>query len=237
MRFNKIFHHQQIVQEKEGECLEFKDFHYPFNQPQLQIIQKTICSMVNHKGGRIFIGVTDERIVKGLTLTLDNQDKFVNTVFHSLIERFEPSLTSPEKLYDVSFIPVKDKEKNEFIKDRYVIKIIVKQGLTSKLYSIDSQSFVSYKRIDARVLRLNTKEIFEEIILRGKNPLPRLAAELFIDPLPRKIVQVQKKEKAENQPIQKQNEKAPKKKNRRRNRGRKQKSQAPVGETKGLVKV
>jgi len=185
LRTRQFFTFNEEIQEEENECLEFKHFKlYPFKKEQLETIQKLICALVNHKGGRIFIGITDERIVKGVTLSQKNKDTFVNGVFHSLISNFVPSLTSPEKLYEVHFLPVQGPNGTNLLEVKCVIKIIVKQGLTKKLYSTNNDCLVSYKRVDARVIQLNVEEICQEIIKREKNLQTPLPSHCFDDPVP-----------------------------------------------------
>jgi len=161
------FVYQEKVEE-EGECLEYKHYQtYPFNPVQRNTIKKAICGMLNHKGGSLFIGITDDQVVEGINLSTKQKDEFVNGMFHGLIKDFEPSLTSPKKLYEIKFIPIQDQGKT--IENKFVIKIMIKQGDPSELYSTRKDEGDCYKRVDARVLKLSFREIKDEIHERKKN--------------------------------------------------------------------
>lgn len=179
------FFYRESIQDVKGECLEYKSYPvYPFKKEDHKAIQRSVCGMLNLKGGRIFIGITDEQTVEGVPLTPKQKDEFKNNLFHSLIEKFEPSLTSPKKLYEIFFLPIQYPGQEQFVEDRYVIKIIVKQGDTSELYSTDKNISDCYKRVDAEDLKLSFKEVKDEITQRMRNPQQPLPLNCFIDPKP-----------------------------------------------------
>ncbi|OAF69778.1 hypothetical protein A3Q56_02414 [Intoshia linei] len=66
-------------------------------------ISKTICSILNRKtGGNIYIGVTDDGVVRGHHLTDDQRIHFLSELTN-LCEKFTPNITT---LIDCVFIPV-----------------------------------------------------------------------------------------------------------------------------------
>ncbi len=70
------------------------------------------------------------------------------------------------------------------------IKIIIKQGDTSELYSIDDRSYKSFIRLDGMSISLKAEEIKSEIIKRKTSPKEPLKEDNFIDPEPEKYLDI-----------------------------------------------
>ena len=162
----------------------FKEKEEIFSNNCGEKIKKLICGLLNNKGGRIFFGINDENnenIVKGNKLSYKQRDE-LRLELLNLTTYFYPECKSSK--ISVHFMPIKD-EDNNFL-DRYVTKIIVKQGDTEKLYSISDKKYESYKRIEGKNNQIKAKGIASEIYKRKKNPEKPLPDDEFIDPEPEK---------------------------------------------------
>lgn len=60
--------------------------------------------MINVKGGRIFIGVNDNKIVKGIQLTRDQRAE-VCAKIDGIISGFEPDISAKDQV-KVVFLPI-----------------------------------------------------------------------------------------------------------------------------------
>ena len=128
------------------------------------ILQKTICSFLNTKGGRLYIGIDDDFEVIGCYIrNLTEKNQIKNNLIN-LVSDFYPKVENNK--IKVHFIPIKDYFSNKFIKNYYVIKIIVSQGNIHELYSICKDSYHSFLRLPGIVRELAVEDIKEEIIKR-----------------------------------------------------------------------
>jgi hypothetical protein len=89
------------------------------------------------QGGRIYIGITDEKIVKGTLLKRKKRDNVRNEIANFTYDFFPQCRTNK---IEVVFLPVKNKNYESFIENVWVIKIIVKQGDVDKLYSVTNRA-------------------------------------------------------------------------------------------------
>lgn len=90
-----------------------------------QGIFENICGFLNSKGGVLYIGITDDCIIKGVVLSYKDRD-LVKQMVSTETGRFYPIV-----LYDqlrVKFVPVYNYKADKPILDLYVIKIIVLKG-------------------------------------------------------------------------------------------------------------
>ena len=99
-----------------------------------------ICAFLNSEGGRIYIGIDEEKQVFGIQLN-NKQKDIVNGILYNILKDLQPSVRNAEiKIY---FIPIKNNN-DEFIENLYVIKIIVPQGNVNELYSIEWKKYKSF---------------------------------------------------------------------------------------------
>ena len=168
----------------EGESLdvEYKNFFFPFKPFQEEEIREQICGMLNSKGGRIYIGINDEKIVKGIFINYKQRDLVRNKIVNSTYDFFPNCRT---KKIEVLFLPVKNFTTNSYRPSLYVIKIIVHQGDTTRLYSLTSKKgYHAMIRLPGQVATLSAQEIEEEIIKRHLNPDKPVEEISFVDPEP-----------------------------------------------------
>ena len=174
-----FFYHKEKLIYGEDVQIEYKNFSFPFNDKHKEEFKKQICAFLNSKGGRIFIGITDDKIVNGISLNYHEKDKNTNDIVN-LTYDFYPKCRT---YVDVCFIPIKSKD-NKYIKNLYVIKIIVSQGETNQLYSYTSKGFMSYLRLKGQCIFLTAEEIKKELSKREKDPEKQINPNEFKDPEP-----------------------------------------------------
>ena len=160
---------------------EFKNYQLPFSNQNIKEIKKQICAFLNSKGGRIYIGIDDNKIVKGVELTYKKLDEIRNSLINYTNEFFPKCRTNK---INIMFIPIKNVN-NQYIKNLYIIKIIIHQGDTDQLYStIERGGYISFIRLSGQCINLSAQEIRDEIINRNKNPEKSLSKSEFLDPQP-----------------------------------------------------
>lgn len=191
------FYQDEILLLEENETVEYKNYRLPLvlsyqygnrlsltsggDKELVDNLKKQICGFLNNKGGRLYIGVDDSRKVNGVHLTDKQKDQTKNDLTNLTVD-FYPKCRS-EKI-KVVCLNVKDKKTDKFIPSVYVIKIIVKQGDTSRLYSIESGIFKSFMRLEGQCVKLTAQEIEKYVTNRSRLPKPPLKDEYFDDPEP-----------------------------------------------------
>ncbi len=190
-RFKTSFVLNEKVYEDEGKTTEYKNYRYPFegmggDLDPTKVLQKTICAFLNRRGGRIYLGIHDNKSVRGLHLTQKQRDD-LKLEIQGLIRTFEPDIINSEAV-SIVFIPVKQSANSKPIPGLFVVKIIVKQGDTSQLYSVQKRLMECYIRNDARVDLLSARETSDHIRKRDRNAEKPVAEEEFEDPKPELLV-------------------------------------------------
>ena len=177
----------------QGEDLEIEFKHYKFfeknniafKEEHTATITRLICGLLNNKGGRIYFGINDDKYVIGNYLSYKQRDD-LRLGLINLTSSFYPECKSSK--VSVHFIPIKNSNR-KFLNDRYVTKMIVKQGDTDKLYSISQKEYISFKRLQGMVIQLRSEVIADEIYKRKNNPEKQIPENEFIDPEPDEIVE------------------------------------------------
>jgi len=187
-RFRRSFIFNERLNEDENKITEYKNYQFPFNDQIRGVLKKTICSFINRRGGRIYLGIDDNRCVQGMDLTYKQRD-MLKLEIQDLIKTFEPDVVNQE-LVVIFFLPVMRPNDDKPIPGVFVVKILVKQGDTSQLYSVSKALLECYIRNDGRVDLLNARETADYIKKKDKNPEKGLPAEEFEDPSPEKICDV-----------------------------------------------
>lgn len=204
-RFRRKFFKGECLLEDESATIEYKDYFWPFNEDLNKTLRSTINSFVNRRGGRIYIGVDDNHLVKGIKLLMKDRDALKQHIV-MLIKDFDPPIKN-EELIKVDFLGISDpNQANKVIPGLFVVKIIVHQGDPSVIYSESRDYFQAYMRNDGQSLRLNAREIREYTQKRFTSPETKVSDSEFEDPKPEPI-----KDKDERQVSQdkKNNQSAP----------------------------
>lgn len=150
------------AQMDENEFIEYKNYKWPFNFELNKKIIKTYCSFLNRKGGFLFIGIDDNKIIKGIDLTYKELDVLKNYLLN-LTDSFYPKCKKDYIIvYDYDVLD----NKLTPLTNKKVIKVQIKQGDPSKLYSIESKIYKSFIRIQGQSRQLEASEIEEEILRR-----------------------------------------------------------------------
>lgn len=185
LKKRKFFYLKENLKEPEGTEVEYKDYYFPLKTQQVEELKRQICGFLNSKGGRIFIGVTDLKVVKGIPLNYKQKDTIRNEIINFTYDFYPKCRT---KKFQVVYVPIKNFNTQQFINNMYIIKIIVPQGDTDKLYSICNKGgFISFFRLSGQCANFTAEEIYEEIIKRNKKPGDKIDEKEFEDPEPEQV--------------------------------------------------
>ena len=176
------FYKDEILVEGEDEFTEFKNYLFPLNEKQGEELKRQFCGFLNSQGGRLYLGINDDKIVKGAVLNYKRCDALRNLLVNYTYDFYPKCRLDKIKVY---FIPIKSMKDNKFINNLYVVKIIVLKGESNILYSMTNKGFNSAIRLQGQCANLSAEEIYKEIIRRGaiKNDYIDLENE-FKDPEP-----------------------------------------------------
>lgn len=179
-RFRTLFFLNEILNEFENEEIEYKNYTFPVGIEQERIIKKAINGFLNNKGGRIYFGVNDNRRVVGTELSDSMKDKVGNFIINTT-KFFVPSCRHSH--VSVKYLPVIKPYFKETQSNLYIIKVIVKQGDISKLYSVSDYVYESYFRAGAQTIQLRADDISKEINKRsrGKTLIIKMNSQDFLD--------------------------------------------------------
>ena len=158
------FYKDEILVKGEDEFTEFKNYSFPLNEKQGEEIKRQICGFLNGQGGRLYLGINDQKIVKGVELNYKKSDALRNLLVNYTYDFYPKCRIDKIK---VSFIPIKNMKDNTFINNLYVVKIIISQGEPYLLYSMTNKGFNSAIRLQGQCANLSAEEIYNEIIRRG----------------------------------------------------------------------
>ena len=186
LKNRKFFILNELLNYGEDVETEFKNYMFFTNINEIiplhlaQKLQRLFCGFLNNKGGRIYFGINDQKYVKGNKLNYEQRDK-LSLELINLTSGFYPECKTSK--ISVHFIPIKGSNQ-AFLKDRYVTKVIIKQGDTDKLYSVSNKVYESYKRVQCMVSNLKPEVIANEIYKRKANPEMPIPEDQFNDPEP-----------------------------------------------------
>lgn len=158
--------------------IEYKNYHFPLSQEQIDRLENCICAFLNTNGGRIFLGVKDEdnRVV-GIRLDLFKKEQALRDL-QNLISNLKPPVNQNQ--WKIIYLPVKN-DFDKHVKSLYVIKLIIKKADTFLHCNSDNKYF---KRRDGKVKMLQTDEVKQELIKKKENPVENEKNEDFDDPIP-----------------------------------------------------
>ncbi len=159
------FYKDEQLTEGEDEFTEFKNYYLPLTEEKGNELKRQFCAFLNNKGGRLYLGINDQKIVKGIILNYKKCDGLRNLLVNYTYDFYPKCRLDKIKVY---FIPIKSLKDNKFINDLYVVKVIVLQGEPNILYSMTNKGFNSAIRLQGQCANLTAEEITKEIIRRGK---------------------------------------------------------------------
>lgn len=161
-----FFYLDEKIKERKNELIEFRNYSLPLtNKEEGEEIKRQICGFLNSRGGRLYLGINNQNLVKGIILNSKARDISRNALVN-LTYDFYPNCRIDKIL--IYFIPVKNPKNNEFIPKRYIVKIRVYPGDPDVLYSMSSTGYHSIIRRNDICYELNSAEICQEIIARDE---------------------------------------------------------------------
>ena len=166
----EYFYKDEKISGAEDEKTEFKNYYFPLGKGKREELIRQICSFINSSGGKLYIGIDDERSIKGVPT--DGDINFYNNLIFSMVEDFSPKI-EPKEFLKFYAIPVKDNNDGIIIDKLFVFKLIIKRGDPSILYSSSSKKLNSTIRLQGQCANLTAEEICKEIIERNKKKLTR----------------------------------------------------------------
>ena len=108
-----FFYLDEKIKERKNELIEFRNYSLPLtNKENGEEIMRQICGFLNSRGGRLYLDINNQNIVKGLILNSKARDNSRNSLVNLTCD-FYPNCRLDKIL--VYFIPVKDPRTNEFI--------------------------------------------------------------------------------------------------------------------------
>ena len=159
-----FFYKDEKIKENINQVIQFKNYSFPLNEDNSDEIKKHLCSFLNSEGGRLYIGIDEKNIVKGITLNYKKRDNLRNSLVN-LTYDFYPKCRV-DKIF-VYFIPIKDPITKNFIQKKYIIKIRVYPGDPQVLYSMTNKGgYHSTIRRNGQCITLDSTDIYKEIIHR-----------------------------------------------------------------------
>ena len=159
-----FFKDEQIIND-ENEYTEFKNYYFPLGKVQKDELIRQFCSFLNSNGGRIYIGINDKRIIKGVVA--NERLTVYEKKMCDLMEDFCPKINVKEIL-DFYPIPVRSNRNGKIIDNLFVFKILIKRGDPSILYSTSSKGLHCSIRLQGQCANLTAEEIHRTILERNK---------------------------------------------------------------------
>ena len=160
-----LYKDEELIDE-ENEYTEYKHYSYPFSQEKVDEIKRQYCGFLNNHGGRIYLGINDLRIVKGIRLEPKENEIIKNELLNYTNDFYPPCSIDKINLY---FIPVRHQKTNKVLHNLYVLKIIVMPGEPYNLYSIHNKGgYISTLRLPGQCINLTAEEIYSELMKRAE---------------------------------------------------------------------
>ncbi|HJH25952.1 MAG TPA: hypothetical protein C5S37_04075, partial [Methanophagales archaeon] len=129
----------ELVKKGESEEVEFKK-----STAQLDRALKSVCSFLNHKGGRVYFGIS-----KGKIVGQEVSDQTLKSISQKIRQRIKPETSPGIKVLE--------------IEEKSIIEVIISEG-RNKPYFLDG---VCYKRVGTENIIISHEEL-ERIILEKR---------------------------------------------------------------------
>ena len=130
---------KEIIEKEESETIEFKK-----STAQLEKALKSICGFLNHRGGVVYFGIDDGRIVGQ-----EVSDQTLKSISQKIRQKIKPEVTPEVKVLE--------------IKGTRVIEVTVKEGGNKPYYLTG----IAYKRVGTENPIISPEEL-EKLILNKK---------------------------------------------------------------------
>ena len=157
--------YEEILKEGESQFIEYKDYSYPFDEYQRKELLKQYLGLLNSMGGRILLGINDNKKVIGLHLNYKDCDNLRNELVSYANDIYPGVRLNRIK---IDFIPIRNPKTKKYKKDLFVVKIIILPGDPLLLYSAYTKNYgiISFIRQQTQVFALKIPELYQEIIKR-----------------------------------------------------------------------
>ena len=166
LKDRSFLYKDEELKEGEDEYIEYKNYTYPFSQEKIDEIKRQYCGFLNSQGGRIYIGINDLKIVKGINLDYKTRDIIRNELVNYSYDFYPKCRLNKINVY---FIPIKSMQYNKIIPNLYVINIIILPGEPYYLYSMSNKGgYISAIRQPGQCINLTAEEIYTEIMRRAE---------------------------------------------------------------------
>ncbi len=129
----------ELVKRGESEEVEFKK-----STAQLDRALKSVCGFLNHKGGKVYFGIT-----KGIIVGQEVSDQTLKSISQKIRQRIKPEISPGIKVLK--------------IEEKSIIEVIISEG-RNKPYFLDG---VCYKRVGTENIIISPEEL-ERIILEKR---------------------------------------------------------------------
>lgn len=164
-RFCTYFIYNDILQFEGEESINMSEYliiGFPISDHYKNYLKRMISSFLNTMGGRIYLGVTENLEVKGIKIQPRLKGNVISEL-KSLVKDFYPSVSASS--FQIHFLPVKESRNDrvneskelKYIKNLYVIKIILKNS--TGLFSMTTKGFLPYRRKNGDVFLMSASEI------------------------------------------------------------------------------
>jgi hypothetical protein len=183
------YHHHHFVENastdlEENECTEFKMIYTndEFFDRLKEALRRTLNAFLNMNGGSIYFGITDEGIVKGLTLHGGSgfkDDICLNS--DAVMSGMFPQVDLKAVQYRIRFASVWNAELNRAIPDQYIVIVSVAEDPHLDeigVHFTDSSCTDAYMRASASSIRIHHSLIVDKLrhanVIRTKRNMQTL---------------------------------------------------------------
>ena len=157
------FYKDELIKEDEDEYIEYKNYYFPLDEEHKKELERQFCAFLNTNGGRIYIGINDKKMVKGVSIR--EKIVFYEKKILGLANNFFPKI-KPENYFKFYAIPIRDKNNGRIINNLFIFKILIKKGEQTKLYYVFNNILNISIRQAGQCPNLKASEIHEKIIER-----------------------------------------------------------------------
>ena len=163
-----FFYHNELLIQGEDQYTEYKNYSFPLEDHERRELRRQYLGFLNAKGGRIYLGINDNKEVKGINLTYKNRDIFRNDLV-GYTNDFYPKCRVDK--INIFYIPIKNPKTGKYKSNYFVVKIVILPGDPGYLYCTNAKGggMVSAIRQQSQVFSLGLEEMHKEIISRHEN--------------------------------------------------------------------